>query len=373
VHPLTEGKALVFYALSYVSASFIWASIRTTDVQRLREAAPLIFAFSLPLLLIVARMISSLLRAAWFALAIGGAMAIVSAAATFALPTDAAVARVYRTFPFVALGATLAACIAGCMLSRPFNRRRIGSLVMHAGLLLTLAGAFVSLVMRFNGYVTLFEGRTSSTATARDYTLTLTPADGDAVTFVLPFEGKGDRLGYKYTLTLGGARLDTLFERSSFGVHRLTIFASDETSSGTAELIYDEAPSVLTIGDDSWMVRFGPSRRELPFSLTLDESEVEFYPASALPKHFRADVTISRGEAGAKRSATVAVNHPAGEAGYDVLLVSVTPGGETVFEVSRDPGAKLVFLGGAVAIAGLLAGLARRMKTIPPPENSDAA
>jgi len=360
VNPLPEGKALVFFALLYALGALIWANLRLSAGAELDEHGTLIAAFLLPLALVVFQMLRRLLRAPWFAIVLIAALAATSAVASVALSPEAAVALVYRTFPFAALGLALAGSLAACILGRPLTRRGLGSILLHGGLLLVLFGAFGSLFFRVNGYMALRQGESASEARLRDFRLSLVDATGRKATLSVPCRGADRDMGNIYRARMGRVSLQMVYETGAGG-SLLRVFAQEGAQSDSAEVYYGGAPGVLELAESRYMVRFGPGVIRLPFEIGLEESGVEFYPASRLPRQYRAAITLSDLSGGGKRNATLRVNHPVRAGGYDILLNSVDEAG-ALLEVSRDPGAPVLFAGGAIAVMGFCWGLARRLR-----------
>ena len=364
LYPLSEGKALVLFAALYVCGALVWANLPVATAGEIRERWGILVVVLLPATLVVFRMLSRLLRAAWFAIAIIASLTVVAAGAAVLLPTEAALARVYRTFPFVALGAALAASITACILARPWHRRNISYIILHTGLLVVLLGAFVSLLLREGGFVVLERGTSADAMTLRDFKVTIADESGGTISLRLPFEGVSGRLGRSRVLRAGALRVTALYEPSSgtFGLPRLTLLAADGDAAGSVEVSYGGMPGVLQVGDSSYMVTFAPTRVALPFEMTLDDCRTVLYDGSLIPKEYQADITItSKGDSG-KRSETLRVNHPVAEGPYDIYLSDISPDGSVTLQVSRDPGARVVFGAGVLVIAGLVMGFVARMR-----------
>ncbi len=364
LYPLSEGKALVLFAMLYVCGAIVWANLPTATAGGIHEHWGILVVVLLPAALVVFRMLSRLLRAAWFAIAIIASLTVVAAGAAILLPTEAALARVYRTFPFVALGATLAASITACILARAWNRSNIPYLILHIGLLVIVLGAFVSLLLREDGFVVLERGASARSMTLRDFNVTIADESGGTIRLRLPFEGMFGRLGYRHILQAGPLRLTAFYEpsRGGAGRPRLTLLATDGAAAGSIEVSYGETPGVLQLGDSSYMVAFAPTHIAMPFEITLDDFRTVFYAGSFIPKEYRADITISSKEDSGKRSETLRVNHPVTEGPYDIYLSDISPDGSVTLQVSCDPGARMVFGAGVLAIVGLVMGFVARMQ-----------
>jgi len=359
IRPLSEGKAVVFFGFLYVFGSLIWANIRGAATAGIRDDAILIGVLLLPFVVIIFRMLTRLLVAPWFTIVLVASLAVILAAASVALPGEAAVVMVYRTFPFAALGAALMGSLLACILNRPLTRAGLPSAILHAGLIIGLVGAFTSLLFRVNGYVSLREGETASRARLRNFRLSLTDHEGRTFSVEIPAQAARPDVSNPYAARMGEVVLNMLYDTGRGG-GVLRVFAEKGPESDTLALRYGGPPGVLEVGESVYMVRFGPEEIELPFEVTLEQARVEFYPASRLPRRYHAEVTVRGRAGGVKRSGSLRVNHPLAVSGYLLLLNSVDARG-AVLEVSRDPGARIVFAGGLIAVAGFAWGLFRRL------------
>lgn len=363
ITPLAPGRALALFAVVYICSAILWPRCDAQARAALVRNWPILVIFLLPLALVIFRMLFSLLKAPWFAVVVIACLAATSILATFLYTPEAALARVYRTFPFAALGATLAACLLACIISRPISRRNIPYLLLHAGLLVVIIGGFLSLFLRVNGHISLIPGRSADSIQLRDYALTLTAEDGRKEVVPLPLEGLDPIRGHTHEARLGDLHITTLYEApdSPWSRGLLTVFAEDAAAAATAKVSFGGMPSVLNLGGHKYMLTFAPTRLPLPFEVALVDSNVEFHPATAIPKEYTANITISA-EGRPKRSVTLRVNHPASEAGFDILLNDVDPDGRVVLEIARDPGANILFAGGVLAIGAFMMSLMRRMR-----------
>jgi hypothetical protein len=344
----------VLYAALYVLGAFICGSVSHQSADALKRDWVIVAVFALPVILLAFRMLWALLTAVWFAVVILASIVVVCAAASVALPTEAALAKVYRTFPFAALGATLAASLFACVLNRPFSSGRLAFIALHCGLAIGIAGAFTSLFHRVSATVALAEGETATRATLRDFRLVVRGEGDEKAEIVLPVEGARAGAAETVKAQFGSLRLSLIYEKHDHG-GLLRVLADGEAGADAVNVVYGGMPQVLSIGETSYMVSFGPSHVELPFRLRLEKATVEYYPASRLPRRFAVDVEIASPDGENVRTETIEINRPAEAGGFDVLLTRIGFGGTAVFEVSRDPGAPILFAGGIIATAGFTA------------------
>ena len=101
----------------------------------------------------------------------------------------------------------------------------------------------------------------------------------------------------------------------------------------------------------------------LPFSLRLDDFEMDLYPGTGRPAMFRSRVTVRDGS-GPERPAVIEMNRPLYHGGYSFFQSSyqITGGREmSILQVSRDPGQGIVFWGYGLLVFGMLVVLVTRI------------
>jgi len=113
----------------------------------------------------------------------------------------------------------------------------------------------------------------------------------------------------------------------------------------------------FTVGDRRILVVFqGKQYRELPFTLTLDDFRVEFNKGTDSPRSFESDVTLQDHETGDVTKATIEVNTPMKYKGFVIYQASWDPDDPrvSIFQISKDPGKKILYLGWVMAISGAI-------------------
>ena len=110
---------------------------------------------------------------------------------------------------------------------------------------------------------------------------------------------------------------------------------------------------------------------QLPFSVKLDDFEVEHYQGTMRPSQFRSRVQITDLDTGRTFPAQIWMNHPLHHRGYSLFQSSYqqdrdpTTGAvrreATILSVSKDPGQNVVFVGYALLVLGMCVVLGTRM------------
>lgn len=273
---------------------------------------------------------------------------------------------------------------------------KLGILVAHAGVLVLLAGSFITAEFGLNGYLKLYEGEESDTFVSySEWELAVSEAGGEgAVTEYVIHEprlhaasgpeGANFQFGelpfrvhlWSYMANamprqaaaapanapaIDGFALERMpngdRERSVPGVYaRLEGDGVDADAGivwGASEL-----PLVLEGGGRRVQVELRRRRWQLPFAVELTEFTRELYPGTQMPKVFRSDIV--KLEDGARQDAVITMNVPLREQGYTLYQSSWGPEnagpGErlySVFAVVRNPADQFPLYACVVITAGL--------------------
>lgn len=268
-------------------------------------------------------------------------------------------APVYGSWWFAGLGVLAAVNIAACSLSR--RGASAHYLLIHAGLVVVIAGAFVTRAFRFEAEMPLNAGQESSLANSgRD-------------TYKLPFSVQLEDFKLEYyreplgviTIEEAGVRRDFYaVEGASLtlpsGKIRVLKLARDFGLTGRGEVTekspywFNPAARLeITSGEKKRSLWFfanfpGMHGGELPFSVYygLERSEI---------KNFTSTVLV-RGPGGEQKRAEISVNNPLRVHGYTLYQTSYDPADAryTLLTVTRDRGAWVVFAGFAALLLGVL-------------------
>lgn len=115
--------------------------------------------------------------------------------------------------------------------------------------------------------------------------------------------------------------------------------------------------ATFTVGSRRVFVVFqGKQYRDLPFSLKLDDFRVKFNKGTQSPKTFESDVTLQDHDSGDVTKATIQVNTPMKYKGFVIYQASWDPDDPrvSIFQISKDPGKKILYLGWVMAISGAI-------------------
>ncbi|MFN7951684.1 MAG: cytochrome c biogenesis protein CcsA [bacterium] len=162
------------------------------------------------------------------------------------------------------------------------------------------------------------------------------------------FPWGNQRVGF---LTTHGALLVILIGSA------LTYFFKSE---GRVFLWEGESANEIASYDDQGNVL---ARATLPFTVTLEDFRVSYYPGTMRPANFRSDVRIADPD-GRTFSAGIWMNHPLAHQGWHLFQSSYRQeqGREaTVLSVSKDPGQLVVFVGYGLLVIGMCIVLGTRI------------
>jgi hypothetical protein len=352
LRPLAPGPAAWAFILLYMVSSLLVAGLPPDAIADMMTYWGAVVFLGLPVILIIFRLLFTVFENVWFAVVVIGTLTVVSATAAVLLPVDAAMAMVFRTYPFAALGASLGLSLLACILKRRWDRDSIPYIALHLGLVIVLAGGFLSLFLRASGMIVLKQGATVSSLDLNDYVLSVTSPDGRTSRIPLPLgpyappecNTAAGQLALKVT-NLAGPR-----EQAP----TISIAGREGADSATAELRYKDPPRPLKVGAKEYKIGLDSTTIRLPFSVTLVNSRTEYYAGGALPKSYTANVTLASSASPAGTIARkISVNSPARRDGYEIFLYALDDK-TGVFEIVRDPGAGMLFFGGAVFFAALV-------------------
>jgi ABC-type transport system involved in cytochrome c biogenesis permease subunit len=129
----------------------------------------------------------------------------------------------------------------------------------------------------------------------------------------------------------------------------------------------DSSNEIVAQGRDGTM----GARTTLPFTVKLDDFEVENYPGTMRPSQFRSRVHITDGESGRTFPAEIWMNHPLHYRGFSLFQSSFQQDRDpatgairreaTILSVSHDPGQNVVFVGYALLVLGMCVVLGTRI------------
>lgn len=267
-------------------------------------------------------------------------------------------APVYGSWWFAALGVLAAANIAACA----FRRKGAPAhyLLIHAGLVVVVAGAFVTRFFRFEAELPLRVGQAADKAYTGKQAWRL-PFSARLDDFrldyyaepagILTIEDENASREFAATpgaeLELPGARLKVLRVARDFG-----LTARREVTDKSPYWLNPAAQVEISAGGKTrkaWVFANFPGMHEdaFPFRLrySLEQAEI---------KNFTSSVTVTY--RGGEKTGEVAVNGPLRVAGYTMYQTSYDPADAkyTLLTVTRDRGAWVVYAGFGLLLAGIL-------------------
>lgn len=261
--------------------------------------------------------------------------------------------------------------------------RQAGILIIHVGILLLMAGAFITHRFAVEGHLTLYENQQSDEFLSyHRWELSLTEAadSGTASQFILSDEAfAGLQPGHTTTLQADQLpfelRMDAYYENCSpqragsmagqvakvvngmcllelpkdpareRNVAGAYVTIRDKSSGESSEHILfgmADGPAVVSTAAGAWLIELRRQRWELPFTVVLDRFTRELHPRTNMPRVFMSDV--SKIENGTVENIRIAMNEPLRHRGYTLFQASWGPEnaapGEPLFStfaVVKDP------------------------------------
>jgi cytochrome c-type biogenesis protein CcsB len=112
--------------------------------------------------------------------------------------------------------------------------------------------------------------------------------------------------------------------------------------------------STIAMGDIVVAASFGSIERELPFSITLNDFQLERYPGSMSPSSYASEVTLVDAAAGVTMAYRIYMNHILDYENYRFFQSSYDQDElGTVLSVNKDPGTLITYIGYALLALGL--------------------
>ena len=230
-----------------------------------------------------------------------------------------------------------------------FQWSKVGFMLTHAGILILLAGAFISYVYSSTGRMILYEGQTShEIENTYEWEIGVSEASplGTVAEYIIrqdSFENlsgsRSDRFTFgelPFTLELksfvpnaivnlqdindtGGdlvaLPLDQEYQRNMAGIHVTLIDNKDETKREEGIVWAGNfRPTALEMGDKSWNIALRKQRIQLPFSIRLDKFIQKTHPGTNMPSEFISEITKT--EDGVSQQFKITMNEPFRHWGY---------------------------------------------------------
>lgn len=245
----------------------------------------------------------------------------------------------------------------GALIRLPRAWTHAGVWIAHAGILVLLAGGYVTFKSSIDGHLTLYEQEASDEFLSySEWEITIVQA-GDARARVIPGSAfshlrpgqtsvfQSEDLPFSFTIaefapnstltraqgegravngmTLQKLERDPEQARNIAGAY-VTI---RETASGAEQegILWgmSRAPFQARIGNQTWSFTLQKRRWKLPFQVRLDKFSRELYPGTNMPRAFSSDVTVTEG--GAAQKYHISMNKPLRYRGYTLFQASWGP------------------------------------------------
>lgn len=274
----------------------------------------------------------------------------------------------------------------------PWTRARAGINLAHLGILVLLAGGFITGISAREGHLTIAEGAKAQdvtdyhirelvvtdtqtgTRTAHGFT-TLTPGQrislpGSATVEILSTcrnctiaarsETNDDLRGMARFMQLVPAAARAQDEENIAGA-TFRISGADDAEQDGLYILFDPTPkpAVITSGGHALNLVMDRQKRALPFVVALNDFEADYHPGTQTARTYHSDVVIHDGDVA--WPARIAMNEPLRYKGYTLFQSSffVTQDGRehSVLAVVDNTGWIFPYIGTGLMAIGLLAHL----------------
>ncbi len=237
--------------------------------------------------------------------------------------------------------------------------RTAGILIAHIGILMLLAGGFVTYKYAVRGNLTLYEGEQSdqfksyeqwelvvsgqqgslvipghefvhltgersrvffSKSLPFDLTIKGYASNADVASVTAGNQGEGTVVNGQRMIVLSSAR------EAEENVPAAIVFTKDKGSGGTEEHIVSamaKTPLTIKSGNSDWTISLNRRSWLLPFTIKLDRFTRELYPGTNMPKVFMSNVTKIEGDS--QQAVKISMNEPLRHKGYTLYQASWGP------------------------------------------------
>jgi hypothetical protein len=298
-----------------------------------------------------------------------------------------------------AVGVVLAANLVAAQARRlQWTAKKAGIWIAHAGLILLVAGEFISGALQVDGQLAVMEGQTVDyVERPREFELALADVTDPAF---------DDVYGIPATLLARGGVIEVRGEGPGTAIHlRVKGFfenaelwqrgpgdaptpadrgvgpqialrpaapevrddRSNQTSAFVEVIAAGEPQGTFLVsaalrgaqgfeaGGRSYALEMRPRREPLPFALTLKDFRHDVYPGTQIPKNFSSLVHLSNRQTGEEREVLISMNQPLRYDGRAFYQASFGEGDRlSILQVVRNPGWLLPYVSCALVSVGLL-------------------
>ncbi|MCF7730698.1 MAG: cytochrome c biogenesis protein ResB [Akkermansiaceae bacterium] len=294
------------------------------------------------------------------------------------------------------IGAVLLANLLASLVVRfRLSWRKIGTQLIHLGLIIMLGGGLVTDLFSVSSYMTLMEGETRNyseddkrvelavinlSGSGMDTVIAIPGEDlakgGEITHESLPFRlvNRGyyqncelsDAAGAVPASTMGtGTRVSVTAkapatrrtDRRDIVSAVIEVMPAGGGKSLGTWLVSDglAAAQKLELDGKTWTIQLRKMRYYKPYSLTLDDFSHKVYPGSQIPKDFSSHITLDDPTLGDRRAVRIYMNHPLrhqGDTYYQSSFMQQDAG--TVLQVVRNPGYTAPYIACVIVSVGLI-------------------
>jgi hypothetical protein len=294
--------------------------------------------------------------------------------------------------------------------------RKLGIQLIHAGLIIMLAGGLLTDLFSVSSYMRLGEGETKnfSEDSARMELavideggpeldqVTVIPGErlargGEITHQSLPFglavrsywrNSKLRMIGSEGSASVPASTQGAGARISVTSLPRTTAMNQRDLMSAVVEVVPNDGAPVLgtwlvsdgltsgqrfEFGGRPWSIQLRPTRYYHPYSITLQDFTHERYPGTEIPKNFSSKVSLVDPEKSVNREVLIYMNHPLRYRGNTFYQSGFEPDDTgTVLQVVNNPGVVAPYVACVIVAAGLLVqfsfhlvGFARRRRKLP--------
>ncbi|MDD2291420.1 MAG: cytochrome c biogenesis protein CcsA [Aliarcobacter sp.] len=240
--------------------------------------------------------------------------------------------------------------------------------IFHASFVIILIGAGVTRYVGYEGIMQIPEGKTENQMLSLEPYLQITIKDGDKVyyqeyqqEFTSLFKGIND---FSHEIVFGDKKLNLNYKDFIFakkGTAKMGLLHVDATINGKTQDI--KLPGLrgqkgmareLIFDNVSVMLEYGSKVIELPFSIKLNDFQLDRYPGSMSPSSYASEVTVIK-EDGKTYDYRIFMNRTMHEGNFLFFQSSYFPDETgTVLSVNNDPGKWPTYVGYFLLTLGLL-------------------
>ncbi|MCX5769756.1 MAG: cytochrome c biogenesis protein ResB [Candidatus Hydrogenedentes bacterium] len=281
---------------------------------------------------------------------------------------------------YLVMGLTFVNLLLGGVVRVRKDWRRLGILLGHVGILMLLAGAFISYQYAQSGSVTLYEGESAGEfSSERDWEIGVREAGGsEPVTEYIIRGGnfqmlRGGRTGTFYFANIPFELMLTGYDPAARATQevvlpsiRAAVLPKDTGAAQERILWAGSEPAAVDVAGKSYAIELRRGRWPLPFTIQLDKFTRELHPGTNQPKLFRSDVT--KIESGIEQPARISMNEPLRHNGYTFYQSSWGQAGAgsserlySTLAVVRNPADKLPLWACLVITLGLTLHLGQKL------------